>query len=60
MTIPIPATTMSLRTPSKPTSPPLLRALKKYYKFDEASQKFTNFPSLTYLYNTNDSHKAIG
>ena len=36
-----------------------VETLKKYYKFDEASQKFTNFPSLTYLYNTNDSHKAI-
>ncbi|MEI3129543.1 MAG: peptide ABC transporter substrate-binding protein [Oscillospiraceae bacterium] len=36
-----------------------IETLKKYYKFDEASQKFTNFPSLTYLYNTNDSHKAI-
>ena len=34
-----------------------IETLKKYYKFDEASQKFTNFPSLTY--NTNDSHKAI-
>ena len=36
-----------------------IETLKKYYAFDEASQKFTNFPSLTYLYNTNDSHKAI-
>lgn len=36
-----------------------VETLKKYYKFDEASQKFTDFPSLTYLYNTNDSHKAI-
>ena len=34
--------------------------LKKYYTFDEATQKFTNFPKLTYLYNTADSHKAIG
>ena len=34
--------------------------LKKYYAFDEASGKFTNFPTLTYLYNTSDSHKAIG
>lgn len=34
--------------------------LKKYYTFDEATGKFTNFPSLTYLYNTSDSHKAIG
>lgn len=36
-----------------------VETLKKYYKFDEASQKFTDFPSLTYLYNTNDTHKAI-
>lgn len=34
--------------------------LKKYYSFDEATMKFTNFPTLSYLYNTNDSHKAIG
>ena len=34
--------------------------LKKYYNFDEAAQKFTNFPTLTYLYNTSEGHKAIG
>ena len=34
--------------------------LKKYYSFDEASQKFTDFPTLTYLYNTSEAHKAIG
>lgn len=34
--------------------------LKKYYNYDEATKKFTNFPTLTYLYNTNDGHKAIG
>lgn len=33
--------------------------LKKYYKYDEASKKFTNFPTITYLYNTSDAHKAI-
>ena len=37
-----------------------IATLKKYYNFDEAAQKFTNVPSLTYLYNTSDSHKAIG
>lgn len=37
-----------------------LETLKKYYKWDESTQKFTNFPTLTYLYNTSDSHKAIG
>ncbi len=34
--------------------------LKKYYDYDEASGKFTNFPSMTYLYNTSEAHKAIG
>jgi len=33
--------------------------LTKYYEVDE-SGKLTNFPTLTYLYNTSDSHKAIG
>lgn len=37
-----------------------METLKKYYNYDEATQKFTNFPSLVYLYNTNESHKAIG
>lgn len=34
--------------------------LKKYYTFDEATQQFTDFPTLTYLYNTSEAHKAIG
>ena len=34
--------------------------LRKYYDYDESTGKFTNFPSMTYLYNTNESHKAIG
>ncbi len=34
--------------------------LKKYYTFDEATGKFTDFPTLTYLYNTSEGHKAIG
>ena len=34
--------------------------LKKYYKYDEKTGKFTNVPTLTYLYNTDDAHKAIG
>jgi len=37
-----------------------IATLKKYYNFDEATQKFTNVPTLTYLYNTSDGHKAIG
>lgn len=36
-----------------------IEILKKYYKFDEASQKFTDVPEMTYLYNTNEGHKAI-
>ena len=37
-----------------------MEILKKYYTFDEATQQFTNFPSIEYLYNTNDGHKLIG
>jgi oligopeptide transport system substrate-binding protein len=37
-----------------------LEILKKYYTFDEATGKFTDFPSMTYLYNTSEGHKAIG
>ena len=33
--------------------------LQKYYAVDE-NGKFTNFPTLTYLYNTAENHKAIG
>ncbi len=34
--------------------------LSKYYEYDESTGMFLNFPTLTYLYNTSDSHKAIG
>ncbi len=37
-----------------------VETLKKYYKYDESSKKFTNVPTFTYLYNTGDAHKAIG
>ena len=37
-----------------------IEVLKKYYNYDEATGKFTNFPSMTYLYNTSEGHKAIG
>ena len=37
-----------------------VETLKKYYTYDEATGKFTDMPVLTYLYNTSDSHKAIG
>ena len=33
--------------------------LKKYYEFD-ADGKITNFPAITYLYNTSEGHQAIG
>ncbi len=37
-----------------------MELLKKYYDFDEATGKFTNAPSIPYLYNTNEAHQAIG
>jgi len=37
-----------------------IEILSKYYDYDETTGQFTNFPTLTYLYNTNESHKAIG
>ena len=37
-----------------------VETLKKYYTYDEATGKFTNVPTLTYLYNTSEGHKAIG
>ena len=36
-----------------------METLKKYYTFDSETQKFTDFPTMTYLYNTNEGHKAI-
>ena len=35
-----------------------LDILKKYYEYKDG--KLVGFPTLTYLYNTSDSHKAIG
>ncbi|MGN0999619.1 MAG: peptide ABC transporter substrate-binding protein [Faecousia sp.] len=37
-----------------------IATLKKYYNYDESTGMFTNFPTLTYLYNTSEGHKAIG
>ena len=37
-----------------------IEVLKKYYTFDEATGKFTDFPTIDYLYNTSEGHKAIG
>ena len=34
--------------------------LRKYYRYDEKTGKFLDFPTLTYLYNTAESHKAVG
>lgn len=34
--------------------------LRKYYRYDEKTGKFIDFPTLTYLYNTAESHKAVG
>jgi len=34
-----------------------IEILKKYYEYD--GEKFTNFPTLNYLYNTSEGHKAI-
>lgn len=36
-----------------------IEVLKKYYEFDESTQQVKNFPTLTYLYNTSEGHKAI-
>ena len=37
-----------------------MEILQKYYDYDESTGKLTNFPSMTYLYNTSENHKAIG
>ena len=37
-----------------------ISVLKEYYEYDESTGQFTNFPSMTYLYNTDETHKAIG
>jgi oligopeptide transport system substrate-binding protein len=37
-----------------------IETLKKYYSYDEKTKKFTNAPTITYLYNTSDAHRAIG
>ena len=36
-----------------------IQTLKKYYDYDESTGTFLNFPTITYLYNTSDRHKAI-
>lgn len=34
--------------------------LRKYYAYDEQTGQFQNFPTLTYLYNNSDAHRAVG
>ena len=36
-----------------------IELLKKYFTYDEATGKFTDVPTVEYIYNTNDGHKAI-
>ena len=36
-----------------------VETLKNYYTYDDATGKFTDVPTLTYSYNTNDGHQAI-
>lgn len=36
-----------------------VETLKKYYKYDEATKKFTDFPAIDYLYNKGSGHQAI-
>ena len=37
-----------------------IEILRKYYAYDETTGQFLNFPTLTYLYNNSDTHKAVG
>ena len=37
-----------------------IEVLKKYYDYDETTGQISGFPTLTYLYNTSEGHKAIG
>lgn len=37
-----------------------LEVLKKYYNFDNSSKKFTNFPTIDFLFNTNGKNEQIG
>ncbi len=37
-----------------------ISVLRKYYAYDEQTGQFQNFPTLTYLYNNSDAHRAVG
>ncbi len=34
--------------------------LRKYYAYDEQNGQFLNVPTVTYLYNNSDAHRAVG
>lgn len=36
-----------------------VETLKKYFEYDEATSKFTNFPTFEYILNTSSGHQAI-
>lgn len=36
-----------------------ITTLKKYFTYDDNTKKFTNFPTIEYLYNTNSGHQAV-
>ena len=36
-----------------------ITTLKKYFTYDETTKKFTNFPTIEYLFNTNSGHQAV-
>ena len=37
-----------------------VETLKKYFTYDEATGKFTNFPTVEYIYNDGQGHQQIG
>lgn len=37
-----------------------IEILRKYYAYDAETGQFRNFPTLTYLYNNSDAHRAVG
>ena len=37
-----------------------IEILRKYYAYDEKTGRFSGFPTVTYLYNNSDTHRAVG
>lgn len=37
-----------------------IEILRKYYRYDERTGQFLDFPTLRFLYNNSESHKAVG